>query len=214
MKIIFATTNKRKIEDAKKVIDHEGLDIEILSLNDIGFNEEIEENGKTLEENSIIKAKAIKDFCNKNNINYTILSDDSGLFIKALNNEPGIFTARYADDEIKKDPTLPKYECVNKVLRKLDGVVDRSAQYRCVITCITEDNEYMTVNGITNGDITNEIIDEISYPFFYLVFKPVGSNQTMNKFNDEELYDTYRFVALRSLLKRLENKQEKKLRVE
>lgn len=94
MKTIFGTTNKRKISDLLNIINSNQLDIEVLTLSDIGWDlGDIDENGSTLEENSLIKAKAIYKFCQNNNINYHILTDDSRLFVEVLNGEPVIYTA-------------------------------------------------------------------------------------------------------------------------
>ena len=142
MKIIFGTTNDRKVEDLQKVVADLNLDVQILGLKDIGWNlGEIMENGKTIEENSLIKAYSIRDFCQNNNINLPIIADDAGLFCEGLNNEPGVYTARYADDEREIDSTLPKYQCVIKLLRNLEGITNRNAVYRCAIT-------YMLPSGI------------------------------------------------------------------
>ena len=120
MKIVFGTTNKRKKEDLQSIIDELGLDIDVLSMDDIGWDRgEIEETGLTIEENSLIKAKSIQSFCLDNNLSYPIITDDTGLFVDSLNGEPGIYTVRYADDEIAKDPSLPDYQCVIKLLRNL-----------------------------------------------------------------------------------------------
>lgn len=85
MKVIYGTGNLKKLEQVENFFKTQNVDLEILSLKDIGFNEEIEENGKTVEENSMIKAKAIKEFCDQNNINEIIITDDTGLMVDALN---------------------------------------------------------------------------------------------------------------------------------
>ena len=85
MKIIYATTNEGKKNQVQEFLDYNNYDVEMITLNDIGFDEEIEENGKTLEENSLIKAKAVKKFCDKNNIEEIIVADDAGLMVDALN---------------------------------------------------------------------------------------------------------------------------------
>ena len=91
MKIIFGTTSKRKLEDLQNIINEMNLDIEVISMEDIGWDRgEIDENGRTIEENSLIKAQAILSFCQEHNINYPIMTDDAGLFVDALNGEPGI----------------------------------------------------------------------------------------------------------------------------
>lgn len=85
MKIIYGSGNKNKVEAVRKFFESENMDIEVLSLKDINFNEDIDENGKTFEENSLIKAKVIKKFCDNNNINEIIITDDTGLMVDALN---------------------------------------------------------------------------------------------------------------------------------
>ena len=97
MKIIYGTSNKSKVEVMKNIIKEHNFNLEIDTLKDIGFNEEIIENGITFEENSEIKANAVKDFCIKHNINNEIIiTDDAGLCIDKLNGEPGVYSARYA----------------------------------------------------------------------------------------------------------------------
>ena len=109
MKVIFATTSRRKIQDLIDIIEEDNLNLEILTMKDIGWNiGEIEETGKTLQENSLIKAKAVHKYCLEQGIKYPIIADDTGLFVDALKGEPGIYTARYADEERKKDPSLPQ----------------------------------------------------------------------------------------------------------
>ena len=122
MKLVFGTTSKRKVEDLQNTINQMGLDIQVLSMEDIGWDRgEIEENGVTIEENSLIKAQAIFSFCKDHNIEYPIMTDDAGLFVDELNGEPGVYTARYADDELSLNPELPKHQCVVKLLRKLNN---------------------------------------------------------------------------------------------
>lgn len=207
MKIIFGTSNNRKVEDVKKVIEKNNLPIEVLTLQDIGWDlGDIEENGKSLEENSLIKAKSIYNFCQEHSIKYTIVTDDSGLFIEALDGRPGIYTARYADEERKANPTLPKYECINKVLRELEGIENRHAYYKCVITCMMEDGSYFQKEAITEGTISKEIVEPIAKPYFYSVFDYQGIN--FRKLEEEQLEETYRFKALNDSLKELVMKYE------
>jgi len=112
MKIIFGTTNERKVKDLQNIINFFNFDIQVLSMNDIGWDRgDIIEDGNTISENSLIKAKALYDFSRHNKISYPIVTDDSGLFCEYLNGEPGIYTARYADDELSLDDNLPKYQC-------------------------------------------------------------------------------------------------------
>ena len=203
MKLIFGTTNKRKVEDLQNIINEMNLDIQVVSMEDIGWDRgEIEENGSTIEENSLIKAQAILDFCNDHNIQYPIMTDDAGLFVDALNGEPGIYTARYADDELSLDPTLPKHQCVIKLLRNLNGEENRKAKYRCCVTSMMPNGEYHQELGESEGTIAKDIIGELKKPYFYSVFVLNGTDVAFNKLKGEELDNTYRYNALRKSLKR------------
>lgn len=91
MKIIYGTSNKGKIESMKRIVKENNIDIEILTSKDIGFDKDIVEDGKTFEENSEIKAKAIAEYCNVNNIKGIVMTDDAGLCIDKLNGEPGVY---------------------------------------------------------------------------------------------------------------------------
>ena len=203
MKLIFGTTNKRKVEDLQNIINEMNLDIEVISMEDTGWDRgEIDENGSTIEENSLIKAKAILSFCHDHNIDYPIMTDDAGLFVDALNGEPGIYTARYADDELALDPSLPKHQCVVKLLRKMNGEENRKAKYRCCVTSMMPNGDYHQEIGESEGTIANEIIGELKKPYFYSVFILNGTNVAFNELKGEELDSTYRYNAIRKSLKR------------
>ncbi len=202
MKIIFGTSNKRKTEDIVKVINENRFDLEVLTLEDIGWNlADIEEDGITLEENSLIKANAILNFCKNHSIHYPIITDDAGLFINALDGRPGIYTARYAEEERMKNPSLPSYECVNKVLRELEGIENRKAYYQCVVTCMKADGSFKQNIGRTEGEIAAEITEPIIRPYFYSIFNYQGIN--FRNLNEEKLKETYRFQALKQALEEL-----------
>ena len=203
MKLIFGTTNKRKVEDLQNIINEMNLDIEVISMDDIGWNRgEIDENGSTIEENSLIKAQAILSFCRDHNIDYPIMTDDAGLFVDALNGEPGIYTARYADDELALDSSLPKYQCVVKLLRKMNGEENRNAKYRCCVTSMMPNGDYHQEIGESEGTISKEIIGELKKPYFYSVFVLNDTNVAFNELKGEELDNTYRYNALRKSLKK------------
>ena len=203
MKLIFGTTNKRKAEDLQNIINEMNLDIEVISMEDIGWDRgEIDENGSTIEENSLIKAQVILSFCHDHNIDYPIMTDDAGLFVDALNGKPGIYTARYADDELVLDSRLPKYQCVVKLLREMNGEQNRNAKYRCCVTSMMPNGNYYQEIGESEGTIANEIIGELKKPYFYSVFILNGTNVAFNELKGEELDNTYRYNALRKSLKR------------
>ena len=204
MKVILGTTNKRKIMDLRSAINQLDLDIEILSIDDIGWDRgEIEENGISLEENSLIKAYAILDFCIENNIFYPIITDDSGLFCDALDDEPGIYTARYADDELSVNPELPKYQCVIKLLEKMENLENRNASFRCCVTYMMNDGTYFQEFGESRGYISKDIIGKLEKPYFYSVFILDDYNIVFSDLNEYQLNDTYRTSAFKKTLIRV-----------
>lgn len=204
MDIIFGTTNNRKMEDIQLLINEMDLDIHVLSMKDIKWDRgEIEENGTTIEENSLIKAKALLSFCKDHNIEYPIMTDDSGLFVEALNGEPGIYTVRYADDELAKDSSLPPYQSVLKVFRKLEGKENRDAEFRCCVTTMMPNGKYHQEIGVSKGYIIDEIPKEFVSPYHYCAFALKKPNKIFNTLTNEELSNTFRHKALKKSLKRL-----------
>ena len=202
MKVIFGTTNKRKVQDFQNLIKRFNMDVEVLSMDDINWDRgEIEEDGSTIAENSLIKANAIHDFCVDHGINYPIITDDTGLFVEVLGDEPGVYTARYAEEEIKNDPSLPKYYSIYKLLNKLKDVDNRNASYICCVTCMLSDGTYFQEYGESKGTITNDVMSEIKKPYFYAIFMLNG--KIYSEYTDEEVIDTYRCVALKNTLSKL-----------
>jgi XTP/dITP diphosphohydrolase len=139
MKLVFATHNSHKAKEIQSIMP-EG--IEIITLDEIGCHEDIPETASTLEGNATIKAKYIADRYHMN-----CFADDTGLEIKALNGEPGVYSARYAGEE--KDPKAN----MELVLRKLENENDRKARFRTSIALYL-DGELFHFDGIVNGVIT------------------------------------------------------------
>lgn len=138
MKLVFATNNINKLNELRHLL---GEKVELLSLKDISCNDEIPEDYETLEENATQKAEYIYK---KYNVN--CFADDTGLEVKSLNNEPGVYSARYAGED--KDAKAN----MKKVLAKLEGVEDRSARFRTVISLFLDNKEYQ-FEGIVDGNI-------------------------------------------------------------
>lgn len=201
MKIILGTTNQGKIDQVKAFMEYKKININFISLKDIGFNEEIIENGETIEENSLIKAKAIKNYCNKNNINEIIVTDDAGLFVDALDGRPGVHTARYAGDH------APQEVCINKLLGELKDVPDekRGATFACVLTAILPDGEVLTCRGETKGKIV-KVPGSMGKLTYGPVLMPNGMDRVMNDLTEEELGLTHRDKAWLELLEQLKTK--------
>ena len=118
-KIVLATKNQHKIKEYNELM---GAEFKFLSLDDIGFNRNIEEPGSTCSENAKIKAQAVFEFLDQNNLDYPVIAEDSGLFVNALGGAPGVLSARYAGDH--NDAANRKL-----VLDKLGDRLDRSAYF-------------------------------------------------------------------------------------
>ncbi len=142
--LVLASNNKHKIKEVKNILSS----YNIISLEELGFFDDIEENGSSTEENSEIKTRAILDYLKSKKLDYAVIADDSGLFINALNGEPGIYSARYAgnhDDEANRQ----------KVFKNLADKVDRSAYFECNI-CYGDSKNILHFVGRTYGNITEE----------------------------------------------------------
>lgn len=198
MKIIYGTTNKGKIQEITDFFTNNKIDVEILSLKDINFNEEIDENGETFVENSLIKAKAIKDFCTRNDINEIIITDDAGLCVDALDGRPGVYSARYAGDHASQEETI------EKLLSEMKDVPEgkRTAQFVCVLTAVLKDDRVIVSRGETKGRIakTPGPMGKLTYG---PVFVPDEFGKVMNELTPEQLKHTHREKALMELLSKI-----------
>ena len=191
IKIVLASRNKNKIHEFKALFkEFSDLDINVLSLDDIGYYGDIEENGKTFEENAISKASVPA------RLGYIGIADDSGLCVNALGGAPGVFSARFSggDDEDNND----------LLLKKLEGETDRSAKYVCAMACVFPDHSNdFTVRGECYGRILTERQGDAGFgydPLFY--YEPFGktfAEVELSKKNDV----SHRAVALRSFIKKL-----------
>ena len=161
--LVIASNNKGKIREIKAVMEG----IELLSLADIGFAEEIAEPYHTFEENALAKASAIHQFCGKN-----VFADDSGLCINALKGAPGVDSAHYSGGRNDEDN-------LQKALRELSGAEDRSAFYKAVICLIWEDEVYY-FEGICEGTIIEEKRGEGGFGYDP-VFVPAGYDKTFGE---------------------------------
>lgn len=200
MKIIYGSGNIHKIAEVKEFFINNNYDVELLSLKDIGFTEDIAETGTTFEENSHIKASAIKNYCRKNNIEGLIITDDAGLCVDALDGKPGVYSARYAGDHAPQEVTI------NKLLTEMKGVPKekRTAKFCCVLTCVLPNDEMITARGETPGSIAMSP-GTMGKLTFGPVFIPDEYGRIMNDLTPEELKHTHREKALIELLSTLES---------
>ncbi len=169
-RLVFATNNEHKLRELRQILTGE---FELLSLHEIGCNEEIPETGTTLESNASQKSNYIwKKF------RIDCFADDTGLEIKALNNAPGVYSARYAGEEKSPEANM------RKVLNQMAYITDRKARFRCVFSLIIGGTEYQ-FEGIVEGEILRA--KEGAGGFGYdPIFKPDGYNQSFASLSPKE----------------------------
>lgn len=192
--LVFATNNAHKLDEARRIL----TDYQILSLLDIGFTQDIIEDGDTLEANSAIKARTIYEFCHTD-----CFADDTGLEVEALHGAPGVKTARYAS--LGHDNAANR----KKLLTKLVEVSNRSARFRTVVTLITDSYERQ-FEGIVNGTITAE--EKGNNGFGYdPIFVPEGYDHTFAELKAEVKNSiSHRARALQKMNDFLQNNLEHK----
>lgn len=193
MKLVFASNNAHKLSEMRAIMP---AGVDIVSLRDIGFEQEIEETGITLEENSMIKARTVWEFIRhlpsavSSQID-GIFADDTGLEIDALNGAPGVYTARWylMDKGAKEAKTDLENFAANraKALRELAGKDNRQCQFRTVITLIwNQEPESRTqqVEGVVRGQIATEEYGEGGFGYDP-VFIPEGYDKTFGELSTE-----------------------------
>ena len=192
IKIVFATNNKNKLSEIRDLISD---NIEILSLEDINCFDDLPENQLTLEGNALEKANYI--FLK---YGYNCFADDTGLEIDALNNEPGVFSARYAG------PKCLAEDNINKVLSKLKVCSNRKAKFRTVIALIIDGAENL-FSGECHGEIIRAQIGDDGFGYDP-IFLPQDSELTfaqMDKF--EKGLISHRGISVRKLIEFLSLKK-------
>ncbi len=185
MKLIFATQNQNKVNELKQLMPDF---IELLSLKDIDCDDDIPETAPTLEGNAILKAHFVFE-----NYNVNCFADDTGLEIEALNNEPGVFSARYAG------PQKEAIDNMNLVLEKLENKTNRKARFRTVICLIINGKQYL-FEGIVKGEITLNKSGGKGFGYDP-IFKPDGFNKTFAEMTIAEKNEiSHRGIAVKKLI--------------
>lgn len=194
-KLILSTGNLNKVEEIKNIL--RDLPIEVLTKDDIGLKDlEVEEDGQTLEENAMKKAKAIGD-----KVDELVIADDSGLFVECLNGEPGINSARYAGFTCNSEDNNVK------LLKELKNIPmgKRSAYFETVIALVKPDGEVVSLAGRCNGSIGFEAKGNGGFGYDPL-FIVEGYNKTFAEIGNElKNKISHRSKALEKLKVELEN---------
>ena len=170
MKIVFATNNKHKLEEIKDIL---GKDFEIVSLDEIGCHEDIPETGLTLEENARQKSSYVVEHYGQN-----CFADDTGLEVDALNGEPGVHSARYAEGTDHDSEAN-----MRKLLSKMANVKDRTARFRTVISLIINGVEHQ-FEGRIEGRIATEKHGKEGFGYDP-IFIPEGYDKSFAELGEE-----------------------------
>ena len=195
-RMIFATGNENKMKEIREILG--ALPLEILSMKEAGVSADIVEDGKTFEENALIKARAICKLAGE-----MVLADDSGLEIDYLNKEPGIYSARYMGEDTS-------YHIKNKsLIDRLEGVPDekRTARFVCAIAAVFPDGKELVVRGTVEGIIGYEEKGENGFGYDPIFYLPERGCTTAELPPEEKNSISHRGNALRLLKELLERER-------
>lgn len=185
MKLVFATNNKHKLDEVCKITSHHP--VEIVSLAEINCFDDIPETADTLEGNALQKAHYIQEKFGLN-----CFADDTGLEVEALNNAPGVYSARYAGPGHDSEANM------KKLLHEMEGKENRKARFRTVIALVWNGKTY-TFDGIVNGTITTTKRGENGFGYDP-IFIPEGYEQTFAELgNDIKNQISHRAKAVEKL---------------
>jgi XTP/dITP diphosphohydrolase len=185
-KIVVASGNEGKLREFRQMLEPEGY--EVLSLSDLDHPAEIDESGTTFQENAVLKAQSVTD-----QFNIPALADDSGLCIAALNNEPGVHSARWLGHDTS-------YEVKNqKVLELVKDAEDRSCYYACAIAWCRPGKEPVVFYDTWEGEIAKEPKGSNGFGFDPIIYIPSAGKTVAEMSTDEKNAVSHRGKALRKL---------------
>ena len=193
-KLVFATGNQGKVNEFRQML---GEEYEIYSMKDLHMEIDIVEDGKTFEENAIIKAKAVMEATGE-----MVLADDSGFEVDCLNKEPGIYSARYMGEDTP-------YSVQNaELLRRCEGVPEekRDARFVCVIACAYPDGTVDTVTGVIEGKIAHEPKGEYGFGYDPIFYLPERGCTTGELLPEDKNAISHRGIAIRKMVDLLKKK--------
>ena len=182
--LVFATNNAHKTQEVSEILAPE---YEVLNLNDIGCDVDIPETGNTFAENATLKSSYVVQ-----HFNLDCFADDSGLEVEALNNEPGIYSARYSGKR-------GDVENMQYLLQKMDGITNRNARFKTVISLIKDGTNYL-FEGVIYGKLRTEPIGDKGFGYDP-IFEPNGYDTTFAQM-DSELKNkiSHRALAMQKLI--------------
>lgn len=182
--LVFATNNIYKTDEVKALLSPQ---YQVLNLIDIGCTTDIPETGSTFAENATLKSSYVTEYFKLN-----CFADDSGLEVEALNNEPGIFSARYSGsrgDELN----------LNFLLNKMKGIANRKARFKTVISLMKDGENYL-FEGVINGELRTEAIGTSGFGYDP-IFQPDGYTETFAQMSIAKKNEiSHRAIAMRKLI--------------
>ncbi|MBQ5608286.1 MAG: RdgB/HAM1 family non-canonical purine NTP pyrophosphatase [Oscillospiraceae bacterium] len=193
MKVVLASKNRHKLVEISKITEQ--FDMELVLQSELGVDIEVEENGTTFEENSLIKAKAVMEATGM-----PALADDSGIAVDALNGEPGIYSARYGFDD-----TLDDWGRLLLLLKNTEHVPDgeRQAKFVCVITMITPEGKVIQARGEIHGELLREARGENGFGYDPIFYYPPMGKSTAEMSPEEKNKVSHRANALKVFYEKL-----------
>lgn len=190
--LVFATANKNKVKEIQQLIPS---DIHLLSLGDIGVTEDIPETQPTIEGNAAQKAFYVYEKYNKN-----CFADDTGLEIEALDNRPGVLSARYAGESKNADDNM------SKVLKEMQGIANRKARFKTVISLVIDGRE-LQFEGVVTGTILTEKQGTNGFGYDPIFAPDVNGSTGKKSFAEMELSEknkiSHRALAVNKLVEYL-----------
>lgn len=187
-KIVFATANAGKVKEIKEILAD--FSVEVVSLKEMGITADIEENGKTFEENSLIKAREICKLTG-----FPALADDSGLEVDYLNGEPGIYSARYLGYDTDYD--YKNNYIINQLKEAKDA--ERTARFVCAISLVLPDGREFVKKGVMEGQIGYEIKGENGFGYDPIFYLPEHGKTSAELSAEEKNKISHRGKALREM---------------
>ncbi len=193
-KIIFATGNKNKVVEIREILADSG--IEIVTMKEAGIQVEIEENGKTFEENALIKARTIAKISGE-----AAMADDSGLVVDYLNGEPGIYSARYMGHDTSYDV---KNDHIIELLKEAKEE-ERTARFVCAMALVLPDGRETTRTGVMEGTIAHEKSGKNGFGYDPIFFLPQYGKTSADISSEEKNTISHRGQAVRAMKKVIED---------
>ncbi len=191
IKIVFATNNQHKVSEFKSYFSQMGIDADIKTIRETGFDGEIIENADTFEGNAYIKAHTLCEYTGM-----IAVADDSGLVVEGLNGAPGVYSARYAGENATDDENNQK---LLSILAE-DESISRNAKFVCSICVCRPDGETLYVSGESNGIIIDEYRGEGRFGYDPLFYYPPMDKTFAEMTKEEKNSISHRGLALKKLL--------------